>query len=587
MSTTMEKSGKPSGSKARAGKARDRAGRTPNPHPNALFSSSADGDPVGPRGAPDADIPDTGAMPTAIGIEAKLVIEKGLHAGKVLKLGAGTAVIGRSSKCELSLKGSSGVSRRHCKVQFIGNQYALIDLESRNGTLVNGKVQPRFILKDGDLIEVCDEQIRFASIQSGPKAIGADDDIAERETALLDPAAAKAAIAALKEPLPPLPDLKPPPVDDDLVAATRMERSRPSQPSRPVAAASRPPPLPAKGEDERPDLTAPLLQPNLEEIDAAAPTQPQRAPKIPARPPPLPRDRAPVKRGGFDDLQAETQRGPPLKSEGGGFRGVHAVLLLMLVLLAALGVAAWDLTIGPKRLKALVASFQIQEGQAAAKADEPKPDEPKADEPKPDQPNADEAKADEPKPDEPKADEPKADEPKPDEPKPDEPKPDEPKADEPKADEPKGAQALVDAAKADGPTGAAAPPDPAMASPPVQAAALEVTAKVGGTVARVVVKPGQKIAKGAVLAQLDGGGGANKKKLDVLYGEKRDFEAAVKRGIASAKRDLESVEREIASLERARKSVAIVASDAGVIIDVKVQAGDVVKPGDVVVTVQP
>lgn len=151
------------------------------------------------RGSPDPDVlfdDDSGAQesaPLSIAtdapktkprFEARLIIEKGDHAGRVLKLDGGTAMIGRSSKCELALKGSAGVSRRHCKLQLINSRYAVIDLSSRNGTVVNGKDVSRKFLSDGDVLAIGDEHIRFIA---KTKTTRVDDDgVSEQATALKD-----------------------------------------------------------------------------------------------------------------------------------------------------------------------------------------------------------------------------------------------------------------------------------------------------------------------------------------------------------------------------------------------------------------
>ncbi len=91
----------------------------------------------------------------------KLVVERGRYAGKIVKLSGADVNIGRSSKCELCLKGSEGVSRRHCTIAWNGEQYVVEDLGSRNGTIVNGSAHASIALNDGDVIEVVDEFIRF------------------------------------------------------------------------------------------------------------------------------------------------------------------------------------------------------------------------------------------------------------------------------------------------------------------------------------------------------------------------------------------------------------------------------------------
>ncbi len=119
---------------------------------------------MGPRApAPAASDDDlaTRLFNSATAEQAELVVVAGAHKGKTVSLGAGTAVIGRGTDCELSLKGSVGASRRHCKVQYLGNRFVLIDLESRNGTVVNGQSVERKVLEPNDKIEIGDEVIQF------------------------------------------------------------------------------------------------------------------------------------------------------------------------------------------------------------------------------------------------------------------------------------------------------------------------------------------------------------------------------------------------------------------------------------------
>jgi predicted component of type VI protein secretion system len=95
----------------------------------------------------------------------ELVVFQGKHAGKRLALSAGTVAIGRSSQCQLSLRAANGVSRRHCKITYTDQGFVLADLESRNGTVVNGTVVAKagshHILRHGDVLDVGDERIRF------------------------------------------------------------------------------------------------------------------------------------------------------------------------------------------------------------------------------------------------------------------------------------------------------------------------------------------------------------------------------------------------------------------------------------------
>jgi hypothetical protein len=68
--------------------------------------------------------------------------------------------IGRNNDCDLSLNFPT-VSKKHCKVTFIGNGYLLEDLGSSNGTIVNSKQTQKVILKHGDVVRLGEVILNF------------------------------------------------------------------------------------------------------------------------------------------------------------------------------------------------------------------------------------------------------------------------------------------------------------------------------------------------------------------------------------------------------------------------------------------
>jgi hypothetical protein len=62
-------------------------------------------------------------------------------------------VIGRDEDCSLVLTGSE-VSRRHAVIRLEGRVPVLSDLESRNGTFVNGRRASAIVLADGDVVRI-------------------------------------------------------------------------------------------------------------------------------------------------------------------------------------------------------------------------------------------------------------------------------------------------------------------------------------------------------------------------------------------------------------------------------------------------
>jgi len=61
--------------------------------------------------------------------------------------------IGRSPKSDLRLSDNK-VSRNHCQIEEDGAHHVIVDLDSANGTIVNGDRVKRTVLKEGDFIRL-------------------------------------------------------------------------------------------------------------------------------------------------------------------------------------------------------------------------------------------------------------------------------------------------------------------------------------------------------------------------------------------------------------------------------------------------
>jgi two-component system, cell cycle response regulator len=85
--------------------------------------------------------------------DAALVIIYGDELGKLYNLSSSSAVIGRSSQCEIQVDQTS-ISRNHSKIMSTGKTVLIRDLGSTNGTYVNDQPIEEFALRDGDLIKV-------------------------------------------------------------------------------------------------------------------------------------------------------------------------------------------------------------------------------------------------------------------------------------------------------------------------------------------------------------------------------------------------------------------------------------------------
>jgi len=60
---------------------------------------------------------------------------------------------GRSSECDVRID-DAGVSRSHAEIVFHGGAWSIADLESSNGTLLNGKPLQDAELHNGDIVQI-------------------------------------------------------------------------------------------------------------------------------------------------------------------------------------------------------------------------------------------------------------------------------------------------------------------------------------------------------------------------------------------------------------------------------------------------
>jgi len=82
--------------------------------------------------------------------------------GRTIELGYEAVEIGRSAECALAVKDDL-VSRRHARIKRIFSIYFLNDLQSANGTFVNGDRVSMAQLNDGDQIRVGDSIFKFVA----------------------------------------------------------------------------------------------------------------------------------------------------------------------------------------------------------------------------------------------------------------------------------------------------------------------------------------------------------------------------------------------------------------------------------------
>jgi serine/threonine-protein kinase len=106
----------------------------------------------------------------------KLLIEKGPNKGETFTLTSQfrTVLIGRESSAHLKLTDTM-TSRLHFKVESRTDGFYLLDMESMNGTFVNGKRVTEKLLKMGDMIQIGETLISFIGDKLDRKDDRADE----------------------------------------------------------------------------------------------------------------------------------------------------------------------------------------------------------------------------------------------------------------------------------------------------------------------------------------------------------------------------------------------------------------------------
>ncbi len=107
---------------------------------------------------PKAPQPTEAASPVELGVERE---EFTLSMnGDTRTLNERRVVMGRSKECDLQVP-DANVSRRHAELRQEGSTWWVVDLDSTNGTEVNGKRVPRAKLAPGDTIMLGETELVF------------------------------------------------------------------------------------------------------------------------------------------------------------------------------------------------------------------------------------------------------------------------------------------------------------------------------------------------------------------------------------------------------------------------------------------
>jgi len=104
------------------------------------------------------------SSPGHSGSSIELSVIAGPHAGTTFRFDHnGTFLVGRSSDSHLTLEDDPQLSRFHFRLEFSPPNCCVVDLESSNGTLVNGERIQSAPLSPGDIVAAGETQIEFQS----------------------------------------------------------------------------------------------------------------------------------------------------------------------------------------------------------------------------------------------------------------------------------------------------------------------------------------------------------------------------------------------------------------------------------------
>ncbi|HSP07263.1 MAG TPA: FHA domain-containing protein, partial [Acidobacteriota bacterium] len=103
----------------------------------------------------------------------RLIVNPGLAGQQEFRLKNGANLIGRARDNDIVILDQS-LSRQHARIEVLADRIVLADLQSRNGTFVNGEKIAEAELKNGDTIQWGDVLCTFAGDTSIVKEISGD-----------------------------------------------------------------------------------------------------------------------------------------------------------------------------------------------------------------------------------------------------------------------------------------------------------------------------------------------------------------------------------------------------------------------------
>lgn len=105
---------------------------------------------------------------------ASLFVIYGRDQGRRIDLPAESRVLGRDASADIQLRDSE-VSRKHAEVRAGAGTFEILDLESSNGTWVNGKKVERQSLRTGDRVQIGRTLLLFTGVPNDEPSIAVQD----------------------------------------------------------------------------------------------------------------------------------------------------------------------------------------------------------------------------------------------------------------------------------------------------------------------------------------------------------------------------------------------------------------------------
>jgi pSer/pThr/pTyr-binding forkhead associated (FHA) protein len=107
-------------------------------------------------------------------MNAALEIQNGSLAGERVEFSRlGSYTVGRRSANDVKVV-DQAISRHHCRVDYDGEFFWLVDCGSHNGTFVNGQRVTKCMLYDGDVIVLGHTRLVFCGPQGDEEDDGLD-----------------------------------------------------------------------------------------------------------------------------------------------------------------------------------------------------------------------------------------------------------------------------------------------------------------------------------------------------------------------------------------------------------------------------